>query len=83
MAYEIEWTASALRELRKLDQQVARRVLGAINRLTQDPRPAGARSLVGHPGGVMRLRVGDYRVIYQIEDNRLVVTVVRVAHPSL
>jgi len=80
VAYEIEWTAPALRELRKLDQQVARRVLAAINRLAQDPRPVGARSLIGHPGGVTRLRVGDYRVIYQVEDNRLVVTVVRVAH---
>jgi len=80
VTYEIEWTAPALRELRKLDQQVARRVLAAINRLARDPRPAGARALAGHPNGVLRLRVGDYRVIYQIEDSRVVVTVVRVAH---
>jgi mRNA interferase RelE/StbE len=78
--YEIEWTAPALRELRKLDRQIARRVVLAVSKLALDPRPAGTRELVGQPAGVRRLRVGDYRVIYQIEDDRLVVAVVRVAH---
>jgi len=78
--YEIEWTAAALRELRKLDEQAGRRIALAVTALGADPRPAGCRALAGLPAGVMRIRVGDYRVVYQIEDAKVVVTVVRVAH---
>ena len=90
MSYEIEWAGSALRELRKLDKQTARRVLRAVTGLAADPRPAGVRALVGQPAGVralvgqpagtMRLRVGDFRVVYVIEDEEIRILVVRVAH---
>ena len=80
MSLEIRWTAEALRGLRKLDTPVARRVLVAIGGLAEDPRPAGARAPAGDAAGLMRLRVGDHRVIYQIEDGILLVTVIRVAH---
>jgi mRNA interferase RelE/StbE len=78
--HEIEWAASALRELRKLDKPVARRLLVAVTRLNTDARPPAARPLVGPPAGTMRLRVGDHRVAYVIEDRRLVITVVRLGH---
>lgn len=78
--YRVEWTTPALRELRKLDRAAARRVLAAVTKLGATPRPRASRALHGEPAGVMRLRVGDYRVIYQIEDERVLVTVVRVAH---
>lgn len=80
MSYEIEWTASALRALRKLDQPVARRLLVAITKLGVDPRPAGARTLTGQPAGTTRLRVGDYRALYVVQDDVLLVTVVKLAH---
>lgn len=80
MPYEIEWTTAALRELRKLDQHIARRVLRAVTALAIDPRPAGVRALSGQPTGTMRLRVADYRVVYLIDDERIQVLVVRVAH---
>ncbi|SBW19307.1 type II toxin-antitoxin system RelE family toxin [Protofrankia symbiont of Coriaria ruscifolia] len=80
MKYEVEWTTRALRELRKLDRTAARRVLLAVTRLADDPRPAGARALVGEPSGMLRLRVGDYRVVYLVDEGRIVVTVVRVGH---
>jgi mRNA interferase RelE/StbE len=80
VTYEIDWTTAALREVRKLDHQVARRVLVAVSKLATQPRPAGSRPIAGQPSGMMRLRVGDYRVIYQIEDERIVITIVRVAH---
>jgi mRNA interferase RelE/StbE len=79
-SYEIEWAGTALRELRKLDKQTARRVLRAVTGLAADPRPAGVRALSGQPTGTMRLRVGDYRVVYVIEDQQIRVLVVRVAH---
>lgn len=73
MCYEIEWAAPALRELQKLDKPLARRVLTAVTKLGVDPRPPGARPLTGQPPGTMRLRIGDYRVVYVIQDHLAVV----------
>lgn len=80
MSHEIEWTAAALRALRKLDRPVARRLLAAITKLGADPRPPAARMLTGEPAGTMRLRVGDYRVVYVVQDDVLLVTIVKLAH---
>lgn len=80
MTYKIEWAASAARELRKLDKPVARRIAVAVSALSDDPRPSGVKALAGQPPGVMRIRVGDYRVVYVVEDAHVLVTVVRVAH---
>jgi len=77
-AYRIELRPAAVRALRKLDPQVRHRVQGAIALLAQDPRPPGARVLQGRPG--LRVRVGDYRIIYTVEDDVLLVVVVRLGH---
>lgn len=77
-AYRIELRPAAVRALRKLDPQVRRRIQGAIALLAQDPRPPGARALQGRPG--LRVRVGDYRIIYTVQDDVLVVVVVRLGH---
>lgn len=77
-AYRIELRPSAVRALRKLDPQVRRRIQGAIALLAHDPRPPGARALQGRPG--LRIRVGDYRIIYTVEDDVLLVVVVRLGH---
>ncbi|WP_261569536.1 type II toxin-antitoxin system RelE family toxin [Frankia gtarii] len=79
-AYAIEWTTSALRELRTLDATATRRVLRAVTRLAADPRPPGTRAPAGQPAGVLRIRVGGHRVIYHADDGRILVTIVRVAH---
>ena len=76
--YRIELRPGAARSLRKLDPQVRRRVQGAIALLAQDPRPPGARALQGRPG--LRVRVGDYRIIYTVKDDVLLVVVVRLGH---
>ncbi|MBO0768559.1 MAG: type II toxin-antitoxin system RelE/ParE family toxin [Solirubrobacterales bacterium] len=78
MAYRIEVRPAAARQLRKLDPPVARRIQGVITLLAEDPRPPAARPLTGRPG--WRLRVGDWRVIYTIEDDRLIVVILSVAH---
>lgn len=76
--YRIELRPGAARSLRKLDPQVRRRIQGAIALLAQDPRPPGARALQGRPG--LRVRVGDYRIIYTVNDDVLLVVVVRLGH---
>jgi mRNA interferase RelE/StbE len=77
-AYRIELRPAAVRALRKLDPQMRRRVQGAIALLAQDPRPPGARALQGRPG--LRVRVGDYRIIYTIADDVLLVVIVQLGH---
>lgn len=78
MPYRIEVRPAAARQLRKLDPPTARRIQGAIALLADDPRPPASRPLTGRPA--WRVRVGDYRVIYTIEDDRLVVVVVTIGH---
>jgi mRNA interferase RelE/StbE len=79
VSWSVEFTAAAARQLRKLDRPVRARLIVAIEGLAIDPRPAGATKLVGEETA-WRIRVGDYRVIYDVLDEALVVTVVRVAH---
>jgi len=77
--YTIELAPAAVRQLRKLDPQARRRVQAAVELLATDPRPAGATRLVGGTGE-WRVRTGDYRVIYEIHDQVLVVLVLAVGH---
>jgi len=79
--YVVQYDPKALKELTKLDKPVARRIVKAIDALDVDPRPNGARTLVGYPE-LWRIRVGDYRVIYTIKDVELVVLALRIAHRS-
>jgi mRNA interferase RelE/StbE len=77
--YRIEVTRDAMRALAKLDKPVRRRVQVAIDGLGENPRPSGVIALQG-VHGAFRLRVGNYRVIYTVDDHRLVVLVVDLGH---
>jgi mRNA interferase RelE/StbE len=79
VTYRIEWLPAAARQLRKLDNPVQKRLVVAVARLGAAPRPPGVKMLTGRPGA-LRLRVGDWRVVYKVHDSRLVVQVVAVAH---
>ncbi|MCA0347301.1 MAG: type II toxin-antitoxin system RelE/ParE family toxin [Actinobacteria bacterium] len=79
MAYEIVYAPSAAKALRKLDRQVARRLLEAISKLAEEPRSAGGVQLVGGEGE-LRIRVGDYRVVYDVIDEEVVVLILRLGH---
>ena len=79
MTYEVRLAPAAVRQLRKLDPPGRRRVQAAIDLLAEDPRPPGARQLVGG-AGEWRVRTGDFRIIYDIRDGELLVLVVKVGH---
>ncbi|MFV0405646.1 MAG: type II toxin-antitoxin system RelE family toxin [Propioniciclava sp.] len=79
MSYEITYARSVLKSLRKLDRTVAQRILRAVDALAQDPRPQGCLQLSGGDGE-LRIRVGDYRVVYDVRDEELIVLVLRLAH---
>ena len=79
MAYRVTYVASAAKALRKLDRQTARRILEALNALADDTRPPGCIKLQGGEGE-LRIRIGDYRVVYDVVDDELVVLILRVGH---
>lgn len=81
LAWAIEVSERAVRALRKLDRQAARRIRDELAEIAEleDPRGRG-KALVGNLAGLWRYRVGDYRIICDIEDDALVVLVVDVAH---
>jgi len=76
--YTVEVTDAALRTLTRLPKRVRTRLWQRIRSLAEDPRPAGCKALHGGLKGSHRVRVGNYRIIYRIEDERLVVVVVEV-----
>ena len=78
MTYRIELRPAAVRALKRIDHLDRDRIRGAITLLGEDPRPPGARALRGRSG--LRVRIGDYRVIYTVDDDVLVVAVVTLGH---
>ena len=78
MAYPISILRQAQKELTDLPTEAYERVRDAIYDLGEDLRPHGCRKLTGRDG--WRIRVGDYRVIYEIDDNRQAITVLHVGH---
>lgn len=78
MSYAVEILPVAVREIRKLPADAQRRVQAVIELLHEEPRPPAARKLTGRPE--WRVRTGNYRVLYRIEDERLIVVVVSAGH---
>jgi mRNA interferase RelE/StbE len=79
MSYRIEFRPAARRELRRIPEPFRKRLATAIVALADTPRPPGSKRLRG-PDGFHRVRVGDYRIVYLVEDRVLLICVVRVAH---
>lgn len=81
MAWRIEIDKDVQRTMRKLDKQIAKRITAKLREISQldDPRSTG-KALTGNLAGLWRYRVGDYRIVCDIEDGVLVILVVDVAH---
>ena len=80
MPYRLETLRPAERDFRRLDRTVQLRLRAHIRQLAENPRPSGFRKLVGED--YYRVRVGDYRIVYVIDDGGRVVTVAAVRHRS-
>jgi mRNA interferase RelE/StbE len=78
VTYGLVIKPSAGKELERLDDQVLRRIDGAILRLKENPQPQGSKKLTGIP--LYRMRVGSYRIVYEIDDVRKQITVVTIGH---
>lgn len=79
MVYRLELSTRAMRDLKKLPEQVRQRLQPHIESLATDPRPPGVVKLEGTENGY-RIRIGDYRILYEIHDAVLRVAVVKVGH---
>jgi len=76
--YRVEVRPAAVRALLKLEPESRPRLEGAIALLAENPRPPASRALRGRPG--YRVRVGDYRIIYTVQDDVLLIVVVTLVH---
>ena len=84
MTWKIEYAASAVKELKKLDKPTAKRIVDYMDNQVsslEDPRSLG-KALTGMLGDFWRYRVGDYRVVCDIKDDEILVLVLRVGHRS-
>ena len=77
--YRVFFKPSADRQLRKLLDALQRRIVAEVEMLVRNPRPKGVVKMAGCDN-LWRIRIGDYRVVYEIHDDRLIVLVLRIAH---
>ncbi|MFZ0943442.1 MAG: type II toxin-antitoxin system RelE/ParE family toxin [Syntrophobacteraceae bacterium] len=77
--YRIEFAKPTIKQLAKLPKNIRQRVSDRIGTLAANPRPAGCKKLVGTES-LYRLHEGDYRIVYQIEDDVLLVLIIRIGH---
>ncbi len=84
MNYSVEYTARAIKELKKLDKQTRALIVGWIEKNLvgcENPRQHG-KGLTANRSGQWRYRIGNYRVIAEIQDNKIVIVVLSVGHRS-
>ena len=79
--YSITFARSARRELEALDAKIISRIISHIEALAANPRPARCRKLAGEIN-LWRIRVGDYRVIYSINDHDRIIDIIHIRHRS-
>ena len=77
MTYRIEWKPSALREFKKLPRDIRDSVRRHVEGLAEEPRPAGCRKLARFDNAY-RVRIGAYRLIYEVHDVRILVYILRI-----
>jgi mRNA interferase RelE/StbE len=77
--YSIEVSATAERQIRKLNRRDQHRVINVIKKLGAEPRPRGCRKLQAYDD-IYRVRVGVFRILYSVEDKRLLVLILKIGH---
>lgn len=80
-SFRISWKTSALKELKGLPSEVVTRIVRRVDKLAEDPFPPGSKKLVGSQH-MYRIREGDYRVVYDVLAQQVLIEVIRVGHRS-
>ena len=79
MTYQVEITPVAKRQIKKLIAPIQLAIVERLEQLAEDPRPPGVLKMQGEES-LYRIRVGDYRIIYEIQDQTLLIAVVKIGH---
>jgi len=79
VSYSVSYSRAAAKAFRRIHPREQRRIMEAIEALVDDPRPDGSVQLAGGEGE-LRIRIGDYRVVYDIRDEQLIILVLRIGH---
>lgn len=82
MSYQVQYSPAALRGLKSVPPDIRQQIVTAVDGLADDPRPRGTTPLKGGLRGLRRLRLGDYRACYLVDDETRRVRVVQVGHRS-
>jgi mRNA interferase RelE/StbE len=77
--YRIEVSTTAERQLKKIQREDVVRILRSISLLAGEPHPSGSRKLSGYEN-IYRIRIGNYRVIYEIDGKRILVVILKIGH---
>jgi mRNA interferase RelE/StbE len=77
--YKIEVSATAERQLKKIRREDTIGILRSISLLADEPRPSGCRKLSGYDD-IYRIRIGNYRVIYEIDGKRIIIVILKIGH---
>jgi len=77
--YKIQWKSSAKKEFKKIDKTEIKKIFLSIENLSNDPFPTNYKKLLGTES-IYRIKVGNYRVIYSIEKDELIIEIIRVRH---
>ena len=77
--YVVQFTSSSAKEYRTLPKQIQNRVKALIDKLIENPRPVGVKKLVARDS-YYRMRIGDYRIVYEIVENQILILVTRIRH---
>ena len=80
MSYKISISKQALRELEKLPTKINQKISSAIDQLSKQPRPIGCKKIKGERDYIWRIRIGDYRVLYAIDDKVQIIDVRKIGH---
>jgi len=80
MKYIVVYSKTALKEIKELPAQYARKVFKKTEMLAENPRPPGCKKLVGSKESMWRIRIGDYRILYSIDDTIKIVDIRKIGH---
>lgn len=78
--YKIEFAPRTEKQLKIIPKEARRLILERIEKLEKNPRPENIEPLQGADAGLFRIRQGDYRIVYSIQDQKLLILVVRIVH---
>ena len=79
VSYKIEWRRSIKKDLKGISKTEIPKIIGAVKSLSEEPRPTGSKKL-SRSEFTYRIRIGNYRVIYEIHDETILIEVVKVGH---